>query len=95
MTTINRKWKPGQAAKFRRTMKAKHAAKVLAIKEAAKETKAAKTTNVSGKQNIMDAVVYLRHAQTWINGAIASGALKKQDEAHLLLQIALRRLEGV
>lgn len=94
MTKVNRKWKPGQAAKFRKTMKAKAAAKLQTIKQTAKAAKAAKPNGI-GKENLTDAVVYLRHAQNWINTSVASGALKKQDEAHLLMQIALRRLEGV
>lgn len=94
--STNRKWKPGQAAKFRKTMKAKAAAKRLAERQA-KSTKVAKPIKNNGgtHPNIMDAVVYLDHARSWINTSIAAGTLKKPDEAHLLMQIALGRLERV
>jgi hypothetical protein len=84
MSTKGRKWKPGQAAKFKATMAAKRQAKT----EPTTVTKHVKNPRQT------DAVVYLKHAEAHITKALASGRLKKMDHAHLLTLLALTTLVG-
>lgn len=87
-STKSRKWKPGQAERFRKTMAARHRAKA----------KAAKQTNGGdekvGSVNHRDAILYLQNAERHINQSMRTGRIKKPDHAHLLTMLALTVLKG-
>lgn len=93
-TENNRKWKPGRLVKFRKTMKARAAAKRLDAKQIT--TKITKKMHVKANEqgpDLKEVVSLLNNARLWINSSITAGTLKKQDDAHLLMQMALCRLE--
>lgn len=86
-TTKGRKWKPGQAERFRKTMAAKRRAKVKAAKPPTNGKE------VSGV-NHRDAILYLQSADRYINQSERNGRIKKPDRAHRLSMLALSILEG-
>lgn len=85
MPTKGRKWKPGQAEKFRATMAARRSARSKVVHSETPIVKIPKH---------QDAIIYLRHAKDHITKSMQSGRLKKMDHAHLLTLLALSTLEG-
>lgn len=82
-----RKWKPGQAEKFRATMAARRKANQPGSTIALKPAKAASDTRRK------DAIVYLRHAAKSLHRALRTGKTKEIDRSHLLAMLALKELE--
>lgn len=90
------KWTPEQTAKFKRTMKAKRASGWVPAKPKAKQ-KTKQMPRVWGngyaETDISDAIGFLREAERDVIGRLRDGTLKRQDNAHILFQAALRILE--
>ena len=97
------KWTPERTAKFKATMKAKRAKgwkpkpyKHKATKEAKQlprvwqEAKEAK----SNGHAVHDAIGWLRYGEESATRRLREGKLKRYDESHIFLMLALRALEG-
>jgi phage gp16-like protein len=97
-------WTPERTAKFKATMKAKRAkgwkpakpkpkAKAQA-KPAAKQMPRVWQEKSNGAHAVHDAIGWLRYAEESATRRLRDGQLKRYDESHIYLVLALRALEG-
>lgn len=94
-------WTPERTARFRATMKAKRAKgwKPQPVKKAKPAAKAKQMPRVwdtqsNGAHAVHDAIGWLRYAEESATRRLRDGKLKRYDESHLYLVLALRALEG-
>ena len=94
-------WTPERTAKFKATMKAKRAKgwKPAKPKSKAKAKPAKQMPRVwqqekSNGHAVHDAIGWLRYAEESATRRLRDGKLKRYDESHIFLMLALRTLEG-
>jgi hypothetical protein len=88
------KWSPERRRKFMATVRAKHKhGKKMFRKGGAMLLPLGATTPSKGN-DVKDAIVFLRHARTWIMARMQDGTLKAPDQAHLYTLLALAVLSG-